>query len=516
MQTHNELDIRKYIDIFQKYKWHALIPAVVVMVVLFVGSLFLPKVYESTCAVEVDQGSIENPLKRNLERRTDLNEHLSVFSENALRWNILSQVADKVGHEEILRNSDIYSIGKVKERFGLVKPVSSQSEQTVKEHVVAILRKGIEFRQKPPKFLVISYRGTRSEVNAKILNTLVSALIEEKTRAALNAAGQNLDFVKAELENYRRKLEEAEAELKEFKEQHIAELPTNMNVNLTQLTNDKSELLASELEMKELASRLQYLDDELQKQKELIVSEVKREANPMLTVLNQRIVEMEIELTRLRTNYTDLHPRVVELTGQLDDLKRQRDAAEQETLETETSQLNPIYQQLTQDRQNTLVRMEVLKNRIASLEKRIEQNEEKVRGMPEQEQQLATLTRNYEVTSNIYNMFLQKLEEVRLQEKLANEEKSTESFKVLEYARATFTPVAPEPFKVTMIIVLTAAGVCFGIMALLNHFDDSFKTVEEAKEFIGKPLLGTVPSLDGSGNGDIRILGMLGKGAGTK
>jgi polysaccharide chain length determinant protein (PEP-CTERM system associated) len=391
----------------------------------------------------------------------------------------------------------------------LAKPNSSQNEQTIKESVIAVLREGIKFRQKPPRFLVMSYRGTRSEVNAKILNTLVSALIEEKTRAELTMAGQNYEFVKAELENYRKKLEEAEAELKEFKEEHIAELPTDMNVNLTQLTSDKSELMACELEMKELTSRVQYLDQELQKQNELIISEVRREANPMLTVLNQRIVDMEIELTRLRTNYTELHPRVAELKGQLEDLKRQRDEAEKETLDTETSQLNPVYQQLTQDKQNTLVRMEVLKNRIANLQKRIGQNEEKVRSMPEQEQQLATLTRNYEVTSNIYNMFLQKLEEVRLQEKLANEEKSTESFKVLEFARATFTPVAPERMKVMMVIALAGACTCFGIMALLNHFDDSFKNVEDAKQFIGKPLLGTVPSLDGSGNGHFRIPGPL-------
>jgi uncharacterized protein involved in exopolysaccharide biosynthesis len=158
--------------------------------------------------------------------------------------------------------------------------------------------------------------------------------------------------------------------------------------------------------------------------------------------------------------------------------------------------LNPVHQQLAQDKQNALVRLEVLKSRMANLQKRIVENEKKVENVPAQEQQLLTLTRNYEVNAQIYNMFLQKLEEVRIQEKLATEQKGKESFKVLEYARATTTPVAPDRVRVMGFIALAGIATCIGVILLLNYFDDSFKSVEEAKEFLQKPLMGTVPSLD--------------------
>lgn len=508
MRASNEFDIHTYLDIFHKYKWHGLIPACVVMVVLIVASSFLPKVYESTCLVEVDRGTIENPLKTERERPAALGDMLRIFSENALKWNTLSRVVDEVGADAIVENSDVYNLRKVKKKLGLGKKTEDTSEEdhARKEGVIRLLQGKIEFKHKQPRFLVLSYRGTQSNVNASILNTLVSTLIEERTQAELNQAGRNYGFIKAEMERYKRKLEEAEARLKEFKQRHISELPSNMNMNMTQLTNDKSELLACELEKKELTTRVEYIDEELKKQNELIVSEVKREKNPMLTVLNERIVDMEIELTRLRTNYTDLHPRVIELSGQLDDLKRQRDEVQESTVDSETSMLNPVYQQLAQDKQNTLVRIEVLKNRIANLKERIEENEKKVLSMPAQEQQLYTLTRNYEVTANIYNMFVQKLEEVRLQEKLATEEKDKEAFRVLEYARATFSPVAPNRLRLLMVIALVGAGTCVGIMWLFNAFDDSFRNVEEAKEFLRKPLLGTVPSLrEHSENGSFSV-----------
>jgi uncharacterized protein involved in exopolysaccharide biosynthesis len=222
----------------------------------------------------------------------------------------------------------------------------------------------------------------------------------------------------------------------------------------------------------------------------------------MAVVLNERIVDMEIELTRLRTNYTEIHPKVVELRGQLQGLKSQRDDLEESTVDSETSMLNPVYQQLAQNKQKTLMTINGLRNRAGNLKTRIEENEEKIQSVPTQEQQLLTLTRNYEVTANIHNMLLQKVEEVRLQEKLALEERDMESFKVLEYARATLMPVAPKKLYVLLVILMAGAGMGFGIMLLLDFCDDSLNSVEEAKSFIGKPLLGTIPTLRES-NGDV-------------
>jgi polysaccharide chain length determinant protein (PEP-CTERM system associated) len=502
MTNAGEFEINKYLDIVKKYKWYGVLPALGVLVLLTFAASLLPLVFESTCIVEVDRGLIENPLKRGNERLPGLGEHLAIFSENALKWDILSEVADRVGMAAIKDNSDVLNLRKLKQKLRLTKISSpgSADNRAEKEAVVGILKDGIKFRQKTPKFLLITYRGIHSEVNANILNTLVTILIEEQAKSDIQEAGRNYEFVESELESYRKKLEEAESSLKEFKEQHISELPNDANVNLTQLTNDKSELLSCELEMKELTRRVQYLDEQLKKQDELVVSEVRREANPMLTVLNQRIVDMEIELTRMRTNYTELHPRVIELKGQLEDLKRQRDKAQNSTVDTETSMLNPVYQRLVQDKQETLVRVEVLGNRIANLEKRIGENEEKVKSMPAQEQELITLTRNYDVTANIYNMLLQRREEVRIQEKLASEEKSKESFRVMQYARATQIPVAPEKRKLAAFILIASLGSGIGMMLILNYFDDSLNTVEEAKEFIGLPLLGTIPLLECKSN----------------
>ena len=120
--------------------------------------------------------------------------------------------------------------------------------------------------------------------------------------------------------------------------------------------------------------------------------------------------------------------------------------------------------------------------------------------MPAQEQELLNLTRNYEVTATIYNMFLKKLEEVRLEEKLASEDKNKESYQILEFARATLTPVAPNRLHLLLIIGIIGLGTGVGLMAVFSFFDDSLKNVDEAKAFIKRPLLGTVPCLDTDGD----------------
>ena len=91
--------------------------------------------------------------------------------------------------------------------------------------------------------------------------------------------------------------------------------------------------------------------------------------------------------------------------------------------------------------------------------------------------------------------YLQKLEEVRLQEKLATEEKNKQSFRVFEYARAPITSIAPNMIRIILMILMLGAGTCAGIILLFDFFDDSFKTVQEVKEFLGKPMLGSLPTL---------------------
>lgn len=516
MDSSKQFDVGRYLNVFYKFKWYGLIPAVVVMAILAIGASFLPDIYQSTCIVEVESGSIVNPLKSRRDRRTSFGEHLREFSETAMSWDILSRVGDTVGAENVLDTSDIYNINKIMNKLGIGNEPdpASPEEHDNTEAIVAALRSGINVRAKPPRFLVLTFNGTQSKVNAEILNALATTLVEERELSALNDAGRSLEFLQSEVENYRLKLEEAETQLKEFKEEHVSELPNNMNVNLNQLATDKADLLARELEMHELTTRVAYIDEELEKQSELVISEIRSETNPMLTVLNERIVDMEIELTRLRTNYTELHPRVAELRGQLEDLKRQRDEVYSAKVDSETSMLNPVYQQLMQDRQDTMVRLEVLKSRITNLKKRIAENEETVRGMPAQEQELLRLTRNYEVNADIYNMFLQELEEAKIQEKLATDESDRQSYQIVQFARAHLTPIGPKKLMILLVILGAGVGMGAGIIFLLDFFDDSFNSVEEAKEFIAKPLLGTIPLLNGqNGDGVSPIRRMITKGA---
>lgn len=506
MQQNNELDIQKYLDILDRYKWHGLIPAIALMTFLTVASLFLPKVYESECVVEVETGTIENPLSSSRERLPSLGDHVSDFSEMALSWSNLSGVIDEVGADAIVENSDIYNLRKIKNK--LLRREKAEEEPARHpaeiEAVADILKKAIKFRQRPPRFLTLSYRGVNSTVNAKVLNTLVSKLIEDRMALEISRAGQSYEFLKTETETYKNKLEEAEANLKEFKENNITKLPSDMNLNLAELTKDKSKLHSLELKLNGEKLKIEFIEEQMQGHEEIVVSSTTSKANPSLEVLNSRIVNMEIELQELLTNYTELHPRVSELREQLEKMKIKRDGLSALIVKSQTSTPNPVYVKLAEAKEKTLINMEVLRNNITELEERIKKNEMTVRGMPSQEQELLRLTRNYDVTANIYSMFLKKLEEVRLQEKLAMNEKNKQSFRVFEYARPTTIPVAPNKIRIIALIILLGAGTSIGTILLFDFLDDSVTTAQEVKEFLGKPMLGSLPGFHNvNGNGSL-------------
>jgi uncharacterized protein involved in exopolysaccharide biosynthesis len=457
--------------------------------------------------VEVGSGTIENPLKPDKYSRSqsiEFEDRLRTFVENSLRWEIMEQVVDEVGAETIIENRDVYNFRKLKRRLSLPQtgeftPEEERArERARKEGVVRLLQSSIHFTERMPKFLVIKYRGIHSDVNAKILNTLVMELINEKNQSEASEAERNYEFIEREMELCNLNLEKAEACLKEFKEEEVSGYSGPMEASISELAKKKADLANCELELRELDARLHYLNTELETQDKFVVSRVTRDTHPAPITLDERIVDLEIELARLTKNYTELHPKVIELRAQIMDLKNRRKEFQETTMDSETTSLSPIYEQLENEKQIVLGRMEALKNRTSNLKDRIRENEEKLQELPDREIKFLALQRDYDAAANVHNMLSQKLEEARLQGKLAAEEKDKENFRVLEFARASLLAVGPRRSRINAVILFVGLMTSVGIMALLSFLDDSLKSVDEAKEFLNKPFLGFIPSLNDS------------------
>jgi len=78
----------------------------------------------------------------------------------------------------------------------------------------------------------ISYQGSDPGTVSLVANTLASFYIEENLKARARQATDTAEFLRVQLDDTKRRLDEQEQRVSEFKRRHLGELPQQMDANL--------------------------------------------------------------------------------------------------------------------------------------------------------------------------------------------------------------------------------------------------------------------------------------------
>ena len=79
-------------------------------------------------------------------------------------------------------------------------------------------------------------------------------------------------------------------------------------------------------------------------------------------------------------------------------------------------------------------------------------------------------------------------------QRLMTEAYSTK-FRVMEYARDDRTPVKSTKLKIVALGVMVGLMTGVGLIVLIEYLDQTFKTIDDAREVLGIPALGVIPAI---------------------
>lgn len=138
------------------------------------------------------------------------------------------------------------------------------------------------------------------------------------------------------------------------------------------------------------------------------------------------------------------------------------------------------------------VRAEIssLEAEIQAVDQLIAGYEAQLQALPERELELARLTRDQKVMSELYLMLLTQYEEARITEGL-----SVANVQVIDRATLPTAPVYPNRKMNVAIAGLLSVFVGFALALVLEHFDTSLRTVEEVERALDLPIIAQIPSL---------------------
>jgi polysaccharide chain length determinant protein (PEP-CTERM system associated) len=455
-----------------RYRWQALFLAWGLFLIGTVVVYLVPDRYEVRAQVFVDTDSVLKPLLQGLAVNTPVMTQVNMMTQALLSQPQL---------ERVIRETDLH----------LRATTAPEMEQLIEELRLRIRLIG----GSRESLYQISYEDTDRQVAYSVVNTLLNAFVENTwsiNRADSDSAQR---FLESQIATLEERLRAAEDRLAEFKKKNVGLMPGERGDYYTRLQQAMEQLGALQAEQAIQQTRYDQLSRQLEGEQ------------PTFGILSAqgtggaRVAQLEEQLEKLLTRYTEKHPDVAALREQIEiELQRAEQheqpssgpvVANAETLALNALDLNPVYQRMKIDLNETEVRLGETAKKIAEQERAVGQLRSLVGTIPEVEAELSRLNRDYEVTRAQHTALLQRLESARLSEQA---ERDTEEvkFRVIQPPTVPLLPVGPNrPPLLAAVLALALAGS--GALAFVLHqINPVFSTRRMVRERLGLPVIGVV------------------------
>lgn len=483
------------------------IPRIILLSIAFallaaVVVYFLPDIYRAESLILVEQQKIPEKLVESTVN-IDLGDRLATISQQILSATQLQKIIEKHG---LYRN---------------------ERGKSTPEELVEKMRADIEIktekgwaRNRPGAFRVF-FKGPDAQQAAAVANEIANLFIEENMKSREVQASGATEFLASQLEEARKRLLDQEAKLSEFKKKNSGQLPGQENGIIMALTNLQTQAVANNDSLARaqgnksmIETDLRAAETGLQRILEAMAADAAAVAraksaaaaaaannngvppgDPAVPRPKSRSEELEALLDQMRRRYTEQHPQVRAVRAELDRVRiqeaREREAALAARRPAQQQQQQAGQQQPRDPEpptaisaQNTVLveqqreRVEKLKAQLVIANQEIaarEQEKSRIEAelgryqatlakLPVNEQEMISVTRDYEVSKKAYDTLLQKSYTANTAEDLERRQKS-ERFTVLDVARAPEKPFQPNrPLLYALGVVLAIGlGVICGV-----------------------------------------------------
>ncbi len=492
-----KFDIRKYLEIALRRKYWVVIPFMVILLVGLAYTLNAPKIYEAETLILVQAQKVPQNFVRSIVS-SDVDERLRTITQ---------QVTSRTNLESIIQDYQLYNDPAQKDM--LLEDKVDQLRKNIDIHVTAKGRDG-------GNAFSITFDGPDPKKVMEVANALASNFISENLKIRESQAIGTSNFLADELDVYKKRLDEKEEAISKFNQEHMGEMPEQLNTNLRMFGSSQQELEA-------LYSRLNDA-----KNRKLLIQQQAKQSEDMASQLSGgsdlgdllgsgddssgggdeslALEQLRERLKSLKLKYTDNYPDVKAVQAQITKLEAQQKEEAEKNSETEatgdknketssTDELSLSNTDFTKVQVDQVdAEIKELNKEIAEAKKKVAFYKKRVEDTPKREQEILSISRDYNNLKEVYDKMLDRKLEAELSVSMERKQKG-EQFRVIDPAQIPLRPVKPDAKRIMAIVIVLGLGIGCGSAYLVELLDTSYRSPDEAEKDLGVPVLISLPYL---------------------
>ena len=454
--------------IWRRRKWLGILVFLLPLTAAVVMIMALPDLYESTAVVLVDRQQVPEAFVRP-----------TVTSELEIRLQSISQeILSRSRLEALVARMGLYP--ELKDRA----PVDEAVNRLRRDIRLDLSRAEAGGRGSTTTAFTLSYRGADPQTVAVVTNTVASFYIEENLKARERQATGTAEFLRVQLVDVKKRLDEQEARNSELQRRYLGELPQQMQSNLAGLESINAQLRMNNDSMVRLLERR----DQLATQLEAAKAESGEETDEM------RLARLRRELITLRMKYTDLWPDIIRIKDEIARLEKQIAEPKPKAEPRKPVPLTPQALRIREQLQQVETELKLAKADEQRLKRGIDQFQARLDNAPKREQEYLQATRDYQGTRELYASLTKRFEEAQLAESMEQRQKG-EQFRILDSAVPASAPTAPRRSRLLVMSFALSLALGAGAMLLAEVLDTSFHSAAELRAYTTVPLLVNIPRI---------------------
>jgi succinoglycan biosynthesis transport protein ExoP len=484
-----EFNLEHWLGVARRRRLHFMIPFFIGWLAVWTASWILPSRYKSSTLILVEQPTMPRDyVTPNVN--DDLQERLQSITQQILSRTRLLHIIDE---------------------FNLY----SGSPATPDEKVEG-MRKDIEIdlvrdANKVTAFNVY-YSSYDPRVAEQVTSELTNLFISENDKVRQQQSEGTTKFLEDQMESARKSLSDQEEKVREFKGQHVGELPTQVGSNLQILSGLQGQLQTENDALNTAKQQHVYMETLIGQYRAMQGPAKTSEAAPMgLPAVDQELDKLRAQLADLSSRYTDQHPDVRKLKDQIAKTEKMRDQlmADLKTRASKAStddaapagnqdplgspQAAPVAQLQSQMKANQ-IEIENRDRSIEALKAKVNDYQARLNEEPVREQQLADLTRGYDQSKANYDELLKKRNDSAMATSMELLQQG-ERFRILDPPTLPLKPDFPNRMKFCGIglgIGLALGAVVAGSFEMM---DDRLYDEKQIADMLPVSVLSEVPDV---------------------
>ncbi len=315
----------------------------------------------------------------------------------------------------------------------------------------------------------------------RVTERLATLFMEETIKAREQQVEGAVDFLVTQVNDAKKELETKDEALRRYKEQRMGTLPEQLQTNLATLQMLQREMQTVE---ESLVFAREKQDALARGTGPAAAGAAPGTAAPGTTEL----AELQRQLAALKGRYRDEHPDVQSLRARIARLQaRLADAAAGGTPD-------PAESVSREQLERAALEVKKLEERRADLDRRITMLRARVDETPRTEQQLATMTRDYQKLNENYVALLSKQLEAQMAGRLEQRWKG-DRFRALDPASLPDKPYSPRRSLILGLGLFFGLFVGLGAALVAEYFDPTVRDVEDLRALQEHPVLVCVPHI---------------------